>query len=174
MLRVCIILHADTDVQGRFQTFGNLFTASAVAADIYGTLISSLLLTAIVLLLFVLIVGPPPTKRKREDDNGQTNTSEAVDGSMQPEMKDLAKELYNTTSDKWEDIGILLGIESGILDAIKAAENQAPQRCLREMLKLWLKRISPPPSWAAIADAVELLGDQNLADHLRTKYHVAQ
>ena len=128
-----------------------------------------------VLLLFFLIVGPPPTKRKRVDgDDGQTNTSEAVDGSMQPEMKDLARELYNTILDRWEDIGILLGIEPGILDAIKTAENQAPQRCLREMLKLWLKRISPPPSWAAIADAVELLGDQSLADHLRTKYHVPQ
>ena len=87
-------------------------------------------------------------------------------------MKDLVKELYNTISNKWEDIGILLGIELGLLDSIKAAENQVPQSCLREMLKIWLKRTSPPPSWAAIIEAVDLLGDQKLADHLRSKYHV--
>jgi hypothetical protein len=89
-----------------------------------------------------------------------------------PELKDLAKELYSTVSNKWEDIGILLGIQPGRLDAIKTAENHIPQSCLREMLKIWLTRVSPPPSWAAIADAIELLGDQSLADQLRTKYHV--
>ena len=88
------------------------------------------------------------------------------------ELKDLAKELYSMVSDKWEDIGILLGIEPGILVAIKTAENQVPQSCLREMLKIWLKRVPPPPSWSAIADAIDLLGDQNLAEHLRTKYHI--
>ena len=91
---------------------------------------------------------------------------------MKPELKDLLKELYTKAADKWEDIGILLGIKPGRLDAIKTAENHTAQSCLREMLKIWLKRISPPPSWSAIAEAIELLGDQNLADQLRTKYHV--
>ena len=89
---------------------------------------------------------------------------------VKPELKDLLKELYTKAAGKWEDIGILLGIEPGRLDAIKTAENHTAQSCLREMLKIWLKRISPPPSWSAIAEAVELLGDQNLADYLRTKY----
>ena len=91
--------------------------------------------------------------------------------TVKPELKDLLKELYNRASDKWEDIGILLSIETGRLDAIKTAENNKPQNCLREMLKIWLTRVSPPPSWAAIAEAVEVL-DQSLADQLRTKYHV--
>jgi hypothetical protein len=91
---------------------------------------------------------------------------------VKPELKDLLKELYTKASDKWEDIGILLGIDPGRLDAIKTAENHIPQSCLREMLKIWLKGVSPPPSWAAIAEAVELLGDQNLANQLRTKYQV--
>ena len=93
---------------------------------------------------------------------------------MKPELKDLMRELLSTASDKWENIGILVGIEPGRLDAIKVAEHHVPQSCLREMLKIWLKRVSPPPSWSAIADAVDLLGDQSLADHLRTKYHVPQ
>ena len=90
---------------------------------------------------------------------------------VKPALKDLMKELYTTSSDKWENIGIFLEIEQGKLDAIKAAENQVPQNCLREMLKIWLKRVSPPPSWSAIAEAIELLGDQNLAHRLKTNYH---
>ena len=92
---------------------------------------------------------------------------------MKPELKDLIKELLTKASDKWENIGILLGIESGVLDTIKVAEN-LPQNCLREMFKIWLNRVSPPPSWAAIAEAIDLLGDQSLADHLKIKYHVPQ
>ena len=93
---------------------------------------------------------------------------------VKPELKDLLKELYATASDKWENIGILLGIKTGQLDAIKSAENQVPQNCLREMLKIWLNRVSPPPSWSAIAEAIEFLGDQTLANHLRTSYCVPQ
>ena len=87
-----------------------------------------------------------------------------------PDLSDLIKELYTTVSDKWETIGLLLGIESSRLDIIKAEENHVPQSCLREMLKIWLRRVSPPPTWAAVADAVESLGDQELAIRLRRKY----
>ena len=93
---------------------------------------------------------------------------------VKPELKDLLKELYATSSDTWEDIGILLGIKTGQLDAIKTAENRTAQSRLREMLKIWLNRVSPPPSWSAIAEAIEFLGDQTLANHLRTSYCVPQ
>lgn len=91
---------------------------------------------------------------------------------VKPELKDLLKELYNKAGDLWEDIGILLGIDTGTLDAIKASQNHRSQNCLREMLKVWLKRAEPPPSWSAITEAVESLGDESLANSLRTKYHV--
>ena len=91
---------------------------------------------------------------------------------MKPELKDLIKELYIRVSDNWEDIGILLGLDPERLDDIKTAENNKPQSCFREILKIWVTRVSPPPSWAAIAEAIEVLGDQKLADQLRTKYHV--
>ena len=87
---------------------------------------------------------------------------------VKPTLQDLLKELYSTASE-WENIGVLLGIDSRTLDAIKATENSKSQSCLREMLKVWIKRVDPPPSWSAIAEAVELLGDEHLANQLRTK-----
>ena len=99
-------------------------------------------------------------------DDHEHNSTFAV----KPELKDLLKELY-TKASEWINIGVLLDIDPGRLDNIKA-DNHTVQNCLREMLRIWLTRLSPPPSWAAIAEAIEVLGDQKLADQLRTKYHV--
>ena len=81
--------------------------------------------------------------------------------AVKPKLKDLLKELYNKAS-KWMNIGVLLDIDTGRLNAIKTAENHAPDDCLREMLMIWLTKVSPPPSWEAIADAVEVLEDKAL------------
>ncbi len=90
---------------------------------------------------------------------------------MKLELKDLVKELYQVAH-KWEHIGVLLDIEIEKLDAIKTAENNMAQSCLREMLKIWMKRISPPPSWEPIAEALDRVDEQPLAEHLRNIYQV--
>ena len=62
----------------------------------------------------------------------------------------------------------MLGIHSGILDNI-AAKNC--DNCLREMLKVWLKQVDPPPRWqAVVAEALEVLGEPKLARELRQRY----
>ena len=78
---------------------------------------------------------------------------------MKPTLQDLLMELYSTASE-WENIGVLLGIDPNKLDTIKETENSKSESCLREMLKVWLKRVDPPPSWSAIAKAVEFLRDE--------------
>ena len=86
-----------------------------------------------------------------------------------PKPKDLLKELYKAAH-KWEDIGILLDISPDTLDNLKTEENRTPQSRLREMLKIWLKKINPPPSWSAIVDALEYLDEEELASNLKQKY----
>ena len=90
--------------------------------------------------------------------------------SVKPELNDLLRELCNKVSHLWQNIGILLKIDAGNLDSIKTSENNVSQNCLREMLTVWTKQVEPPPSWSAMAEAIECLGDEQLADHLRTKY----
>jgi hypothetical protein len=91
---------------------------------------------------------------------------------VKPELQDLLKELYTEVAHEWEGIGIILGRNPGKLDAIKTTENNRAQSCLLEMLKIWVKKVSPPPSWAAIADAIDRVGHQSLAEHLRNTYRV--
>ena len=54
-----------------------------------------------------------------------------ADGLVKPELRDVLKEFYTTkAADKWEDIGIMLGIETSELGAIKSARNQTSQSYL--------------------------------------------
>ena len=38
------------------------------------------------------------------------------------------------------------------------------------MIKLWLDQIDPPPSWAAIIEAINILGYEPLVENLRKKF----
>ena len=38
------------------------------------------------------------------------------------------------------------------------------------MLKLWLKVVNPQPTWSAIVDALQSLGEDTLAKNLKEKY----
>ena len=87
-----------------------------------------------------------------------------------PELKLLLRELYTTVADKWEDIGIMLDIDEAELATLKKLHPTTPQSSLREMLKIWLKQICPPPSWSAIVEALESLGDKELAHRIGSKY----
>ena len=80
------------------------------------------------------------------------------------------KELYTKAADKWEDIGVLIRISDGQLKQIRTDNASNSRSCLREMLRTWLSRVDPPPSWSAIIEALEDLGDEGLAAHLRSKY----
>ena len=71
---------------------------------------------------------------------------------------------------KWENIGILLGLDPGELENIKTQENSKPESRLREMFKLWLKKVDPLPTWSAVVDALESLEERGLAKQLQEKY----
>ena len=87
-----------------------------------------------------------------------------------PDMNDLTEALYYTVADKWEHIGIYLHLPMAALKTIAAEHQHDPHKCLIGMLGVWLKRVDPPPIWTAIIEAVEFLGEEQLARRLREKY----
>ena len=78
------------------------------------------------------------------------------------------RELSSKAAD-WERMGIELEIDDGDLRQIKADNPLDKCNCLLEMFRKWLTQVSPEPTWAAIADAVEQIGDKELARRLRSK-----
>ena len=88
----------------------------------------------------------------------------------EPELKDLMNALYHKVADKWKMIGVLLEIPKGKLASIAEKYRGDPHKCLVEMLETWLERVDPPATWAAMIDAVEFLGEEQLGEKLRDKY----
>ena len=111
-----------------------------------------------------MYAGPSNPKRSRKGD-GEPSHSQVT---SPPKFSTLLRELSSKVSARWEDIGIILDLEQGQLDAIKSNYQQWER--LREMLKLWLKQVDPPPTWSAIIDAIEVFEYKSLAKELRKKY----
>ena len=74
---------------------------------------------------------------------------------------------------KWYNIGLELDIPFTTLDGINA-NFQMTDKCLTEMLKQWLSRTSPPPSWSGLVEALssEPVGEKRLAEQIHTQYCV--
>ena len=88
-----------------------------------------------------------------------------------PTQKQLLQQLYNTVPDKWKPIGIYLEIPEAQLKTIDKQYHGDPQECLMAMLtESWLPRVSPPPTWQDLAEAVEFVGYPDVAQKLRNKF----
>ena len=90
--------------------------------------------------------------------------------SDKPVLKDLTDALYHKVADKWKVMGVLIEIPKGTLSGIAEKYQNNPHSCLVEMLGIWLERVYPPPTWTAIIEAIEFLGEEQLGKELRDKY----
>ena len=93
------------------------------------------------------------------------------DESEKPTLKNVLKVLQNKVSNKWEDIGIQLDIDDGQLSQIKTDNAGDSKACLREMLRAWLKRANPLPSWSEMIEALESQGNEDIASQIKDKYN---
>ena len=89
--------------------------------------------------------------------------------TVRPQLRDLMRELWSTAAE-WENIGINLEIPDGNLIQIKADHPNDSSNCMREMLRVYLRQVNPPPSWEAVAETLDFLGHSDLAENIRSKY----
>jgi len=88
-----------------------------------------------------------------------------------PTQKQLLQHLYHTVPDKWQAIGTYLDIPAAQLRVIDELHRGDPQKCLMSVLtEKWLLRVSPPPTWQDLAEAVEFVGHPDVAEKLRQKF----
>ena len=73
---------------------------------------------------------------------------------------------------KWETIGTMLQIHRGTLEAIDIDKKDSNDKLL-ELIAVWLRRHTPPPTWQALADAVQYI-DPDKAQEIRTKSLIGQ
>lgn len=70
---------------------------------------------------------------------------------------------------QWQEIAVLLEIPHFETEMIKQ-ENARVKGCLLAMVTKWFKQANPRPSWNMLAQAVEALGNQAMAEDIRKKY----
>ena len=57
---------------------------------------------------------------------------------------------------KWYLIGCLLGIDVGVLEAIKKDYRDISMDCLVTLLTTWLRGVDPNPTWKALVDVLRV------------------
>ena len=69
---------------------------------------------------------------------------------------------------KWYNCGLALGLTAGTLDATEKSCQSKCDDCFREILKEWLQKARPSPSWIALCIALEdpSVGHDELAENL--------
>ena len=72
----------------------------------------------------------------------------------------------------WYNIGVQLQIPVDTLDSIKVENTYNNGECLREVMKNWLKRVDPRPTWRDVVTALNsrTVGECKLAEELKNKH----
>lgn len=110
----------------------------------------------------------PPTKIVESTSSTNINRSASPHVLLtDSDLPTLLRELTKLASE-WKNIGVLLGIQTGLLNNIKSDELSTVGR-LCVMLETWLKQVDPQPTWNDICEVVENF-DPYHAQHLRQKY----
>ena len=91
-----------------------------------------------------------------------------IDLFSPPEIGDLKTihEILVPVLHNWMDIGNKLAVQN--LDAIRSIHGGIANQCLREMLREYLQRSDPSPSWVELAEAVKEYSDP-VAKSIRKK-----
>ena len=84
-----------------------------------------------------------------------------------PTVKELMKLVYHEVPDKWKEIGKYLEIMAPKLNAIEQENLKNGHKCLMAMLEVWLERVDPLPTWEDLAEAVEFVGREDVAQKIR-------
>ena len=83
-------------------------------------------------------------------------------------MRDLLNQVASKALNKWELIGLQLGIEHHQLNAINTVHLGDPMKCYMDVFSLWQNNADPPFTWMTIINALRapMVGEMRLAQDL--------
>ena len=56
---------------------------------------------------------------------------------------------------KWQNIGLALGIPYSDIEVVKKDSPGDAEECFRSVIRLWLTREDPRPTWAALVEVLK-------------------
>lgn len=105
------------------------------------------------------------------DDQTGPNTDHQA-GSNTDHQIDLktVQDALQGAATKWYPLGLQLGLGSNALHAVELETDKDQSHYLNEMLRLWMEREDPRPSWRAVIEALKKNDGTELANRLQEKY----
>ena len=70
-------------------------------------------------------------------------------------MSDLLNQVASKALNKWDMIGLQLGIEPHQLNSIKTVHLGDPMKCYMEVFSLWKNKAEQPFTWMTIINALK-------------------
>ena len=88
----------------------------------------------------------------------------------EPTSQDLLNRVASKATNKWDMVGLQLGIKEHQLDMISAEHHQDPIRCYSKVFTLWKNKTDPPYIWRTIVGVLRasIVGREDLAIEIET------
>ena len=97
------------------------------------------------------------------DDQAGPNTDHQID-------LNTVQDALQSAAQKWYPLGLQLGLSSNALHAVELETDKDHSYYLNEMLRVWMEREDPRPSWRAVIEALKKNDETELANRLQEKY----
>ena len=98
-----------------------------------------------------------------EDNEAGPNTDSQLD-------LNTVQDALQSAAQKWYTLGLQLGLSSPVLHAVESETGKELSYYLSEMLKSWVEREDPRPSWRALIEALKKNDETELANRLQEQY----
>ena len=96
------------------------------------------------------------------------NCALLISAPATPLLKYLSNELDSVVN--WHSLGVKLGLDDDELRIIEHDYRGDIVRCKHEVLSRWL-RSTKLPTWKAVVDALQHMGEQAVASKIKVKYY---
>ena len=120
-------------------------------------------------------VGLKHTFETLFEGSSKQHVSPLEDKQHQPESEsgkfpsmNSSFQLLLPVANEWENLGLLLNVPDGKLQAIGSQYRGSERNCLREMLRAWFSGSSGSHTWEALADGVKPI-NSDIADQIMSK-----
>ena len=89
------------------------------------------------------------------------------------ELDSVLKKVWEARN-KWQNIGLALGVSQDDLDAIRVSNSDDADKCFAQVLAKWLRSCSRSKSWRVLADALRspTVGYQCLANNIELSHSI--
>ena len=97
------------------------------------------------------------------DDQAGPNTDHQID-------LNTVQDALQSAAQKWYDLGLQLELGGHTLHVVESETGKDHSYYLNEMLRVWMEREDPRPSWRAVIEALKKNDETELANRLQEKY----